>query len=78
MVGEPIQFSYSLHIKHSDATWATRMDHYMNYGKSSLDWQSFIISSVLSITLSLVIFCIMASILNKDFEVLGTMRRHYR
>ena len=54
------------------------MDHYMNYGKSTLDWQSFIISSVLSITISLVIFCIMASILNKDFEVLGTMRRHYR
>mmetsp|Transcript_23545 Transcript_23545/g.27510 ORF Transcript_23545/g.27510 Transcript_23545/m.27510 type:complete len:100 (+) Transcript_23545:89-388(+) len=50
----------------------------MNYGKSMLDVESFLISVALCTVVTLVIFCIMASILNKDFEVLGTLRQHYR
>ena len=54
------------------------MDHYLNYGESALDWESFAISISLTAVLALIIYCIMSSILNKDFETLSTLRQHYR
>ena len=74
VAGDPIQFSYQIHIKHSDRTWATRMEHYMNYGSAALDWESFAISIAIVAACSLVVFCILASILNKDFHALKTLR----
>jgi transmembrane 9 superfamily protein 2/4 len=73
-----ITFSYSLWVKHSDKEWATRMDHYMNYGDSVLDWESFGISIIVTVVASLMVCCMFASILNKDFRILDTLRSTYR
>jgi len=54
------------------------MDHYYNYGKSTLDWESFAISVALTAAVSLIVYCIISSILKKDFEALNTLRLHYR
>lgn len=69
-----MQFSYSLHIKHSDKTWANRMDHYMNYGDESLDWESFIVSAGIVSFLTLVVWCIFNHMINDDFKILDTLR----
>ena len=78
VAGEPITFSYSVKIKHSKLDWATRMDHYMNFGSSKLDWESFAVSIVVTVLVTLVVWCIFASVLNKDLHILATLRSTYR
>ena len=77
-VDEPIVFSYSLTIKHSDKTWVTRMDQYLNYGLPVAHWESFAVSIAIMIGVSLVVCCMFASILNKDFRILNQLRTTYR
>ena len=50
----------------------------MNYGKTTVDWESFMVSVALIGGASIVIFCIMSQVLNKDYAVLETLRRAYR
>lgn len=71
VAGEPITFSYSFWVKHSDKEWATRMDHYMNYGSSTIDWESFAIAIAVCVVASLCIGCMFASILKKDIRILN-------
>lgn len=67
VAGDIIQFSYSIHIKHSESDWATRLDQYMNYGSASLDWESFGISVAVVFCTSFIVWCLLSSMLNKDF-----------
>ena len=70
----PIKFSYSLHVKHSAQTWATRLDHYMNYGSAVLDWESFGLSAAVVYCTTFCVWCILSSMLNKDYQILTTLR----
>lgn len=74
VAGETIQFSYSIHIKHSDRGWATRLDHYMNYGSASLDWESFAITVAVVFCTTFLVWCMLSSMLKKDFKILSTLR----
>ena len=50
------------------------MDHYMNYGDESLDWESFAVSVGIVGFLSLVVWCIFNHMVNDDFKILETLR----
>ena len=65
-------------MKHSKLDWATRMDHYMNFGSSKLDWESFAVSMVVTLLVTLLVWCMFASVLNKDLRILSTLRSTYR
>lgn len=78
VAGENISFTYSLMIKHSDKTWADRMDHYMNYGQDSVGWFAFTLAAIFTAIMSFCVWCILASILNKDYRILGVLRQTYR
>ena len=34
-----VEFSYTVTITESDQLWATRLDHYLNYGDPKLQWE---------------------------------------
>ena len=74
VAGNTMEFSYTLHVKHSDATWASRLIHYMNYGSATLEWESFAISAAVVFCTSFCVWCILSSMLNKDYRVLSTLR----
>ena len=54
------------------------MDHYMNYGSAVLDWESFAISAAVVYITTLAVWCILSSMLNKDYQALNTLRQTYR
>ena len=50
----------------------------MNYGSATLDLESFAISVGITLGVSLCVYCILMSMLNKDLQILDTLRTTYR
>jgi len=46
----------------------------MNYGTEVLDWESFAISAAIVLCTTLCVWCILSSMLKKDYKVLATLR----
>ena len=46
----------------------------MNFGEHKLDLESFAASSLIVVILSACVWCIIASMLNKDYRILSTLR----
>lgn len=50
----------------------------MNYGTAVLDWESFAVSASIVACSTLFVWCILSSMLKKDYKVLATLRQTYR
>ena len=76
--GEVVEFSYSVTINHSDAVWATRLDHYMNFGSQELQYEQILVVMAITFTVSLFGCAAMCSAMRTDDEILGQLRQTYR
>ena len=61
-----IEFTYTVTIKESDQLWATRLDHYLNYGDPKLQWEQLAIALAVFALVSFTFFVVLCSAVNRD------------
>ena len=73
-----IEFTYTVTIKESDQLWATRLDHYLNYGDPKLQWEQLAVALAVFALVSFTFFVVLCSAVNRDDQTLHTLRATYR
>ena len=73
-----VPFSYKVTIKKTDKMWATRLDAYLVYGNTKLQWEQVATSAIVVIGVTFLFTIALCSALNKDDKALKQLRATYR